>query len=77
MSRGAARALAALYFVAFAVAVTWPGVVPFNRVRPFVLGLPFVMVWTALWVLGSLFVLWWLDRVEARHRRGETDGGER
>ncbi len=77
MSRGTARALTALYHIAFAVAVTWPGVVPFNRAHPFVLGLPFNMTWTAFWVLGSLFVLWGLDRVEARHRRERSGGGAR
>jgi hypothetical protein len=66
-----ARTLTILYFIGYAVAVTWPGIVPFNRVRPTVLGLPFVMVWMALWIVGALFVLWGLDRVEARHRRGE------
>lgn len=68
MSLVAARTLAVLYFLAYAVAVTWPGIVPFNRVRPFIFGLPFVMAWVAMWIVGSLFVLWTLDRVEARHR---------
>ncbi|WP_101295700.1 hypothetical protein [Halegenticoccus soli] len=27
--------------------VVWPGVLPFNRVEPLVLGLPFVFFWTA------------------------------
>lgn len=68
MSLRTARALAVGYFLAMCVAVTWPGLVPFSRVRPFVFGLPFVMAWLAAWVAGSAIVLWLLDRVERRHR---------
>jgi hypothetical protein len=72
VSLRATRALAVLFFLAYAVAVTWPGVLPFNRIRPLVFGLPFVMVWIALWIVGGVLVLWWVDRVEARHRgRGD------
>jgi hypothetical protein len=53
------------------VAVTWPGALPFVRVRPFVLGLPFSFAWIALWILSSVFVLWGLDRVERRYRAGD------
>jgi hypothetical protein len=69
-----------LFFVLFAVAVTWPGMVPFNRVEPLILGLPFSMAWIALWVLLSFFVLLLLDRVESRRspsgerEREEVDG---
>ena len=71
MSLRATRTLAVLFFLAYAVAVTWPGVLPFNRIRPLILGLPFIMVWVALWIVGGILVLWWLDRVEARHRAQE------
>ena len=74
MSVGAVRVLATAYFVAYAVAVTWPGMLPFNRVRPTVLGLPFAMVWVALWIAGSGLVLWALDRSEERHRRAHPAG---
>ena len=45
MSLRTARTLTAIYFTAALVAVTWPGIVPFARIRPFVLGLPFSMAW--------------------------------
>jgi uncharacterized membrane protein YidH (DUF202 family) len=59
-----ARTLAAVFLVLFAVAVTWPGILPFNRVEPKILGLPFSMVWVALWVTLCALVLWFVDRVE-------------
>jgi len=68
MSLRTARALTAVYFTAMTVCVTWPGLVPFARIRPLVLGLPFSMGWIAGWVAGSVVVLFLLDRVEARHR---------
>jgi len=71
MSLRTARILTAAYHLAMAVAVTWPGMLPFARVRPLVLGLPFSFAWVAGWVLGSLFVLLALDRVEKRHRRDD------
>ncbi len=63
------RALAVAFFLAFAIVVTWPGYVAFNRIEPLVLGLPFSMAWVALWVLVSILVLYLLDRAEARRRR--------
>ena len=68
-----ARALTVVYFVLMLAAVTWPGLVPFARVRPLVLGLPFSMAWIAAWIAGSVVVLYLLDGVERRHRR--TGGG--
>lgn len=69
MSLRTARALTVAYFVLMAIAVTWPGLVPFSRVYPLVFGLPFGMAWIAAWVAGSAVVLYLLDRVEGRHRR--------
>ncbi len=64
-SSGRRRALlASLYFVAMAVAVTFPGVIPFNRIRPFVFGVPFVLVWYLAWVTGALLVFLALYRTE-------------
>ena len=64
-SSGRRRALlATLYFVAMAVAVTFPGVIPFNRIRPFVFGVPFVLVWYLAWVAGALLVFLALYRTE-------------
>ena len=68
MSLRAARALTAVYFVLMLVFVTWPGLVPFARVRPLVLGLPFSMAWIAAWIAGSVVVLQLLDGVERRYR---------
>ncbi len=42
--------------------------IPFNRIRPLVLGLPFSFFWVVMWVVGSLLVLFALDRVEKRER---------
>lgn len=66
MSVRAARILTAVYFTLFIVAVTWPGMLPFNRIRPLVLGLPFSLAWIVLWVVGGVFVLWTLHSVEGR-----------
>jgi hypothetical protein len=62
-----------LFFILFVVAVTWPGMLPFNRIEPLVLGLPFSMVWIALWVVLSFFALLLLDRAESRSRREGRD----
>lgn len=62
----ALRAATALYFLAMAVAVTYPGVVPFNHARPFVLGLPFSFAWPVAWVVGAGIVWYLLYRVEER-----------
>lgn len=54
------RTLVIAFFLAYAVAVTFPGVVPFNRIFPLVLGLPFVLAWYAGWVVlgGVVLVLY-------------------
>lgn len=70
-----ARLLVAGYFALMLVFVTWPGILPFARIRPLVLGLPFTFAWIALWVAGSVVVLWAVDRVEARHRGVEAPEG--
>lgn len=70
MSVRTARVLTVTYFVLFVVAVTWPGMVPFNRIRPLVFGLPFSMAWIALWIVGGVLVLWMLHAVEGK---GEGD----
>lgn len=61
---------ASIFFVLFVLAVTWPGMLPFNRTNPKVLGLPFSMFWIALWVFMSFLVLLLVDRVEGRSRGG-------
>lgn len=68
MSLRTARSLAGGYLVLALVFVTWPGLVPFARIRPFVLGMPFAMAWIAGWVGGCAVVFYLLDLVERRHR---------
>ena len=68
MRLGTARLLTGTYFVLMMVFVTWPGMVPFARIRPLVLGLPFSFFWITLWIAGSVLTLWGLDRVESRPR---------
>jgi hypothetical protein len=62
---------AAGFFLLFTVAVTWPGMIPFNRVEPMVLGLPFNMVWIALWVVLSFVVLVLVDRLHEGSRKSD------
>lgn len=69
MSVRYARTLAFVFLAAYAVAVTWPGMVPFNRIRPLILGLPFSMVWIAIWIVAGCLVLWMLHSVETAHRK--------
>ena len=72
MSLKTARVLTTIYFIPMALAVTWPGLVLFARIEPFILGLPFSLAWISAWIAGSVVVLYLLDRVEKRYR----DGGE-
>jgi hypothetical protein len=65
------RVFATIFFILFVLAVTWPGMIPFNRIEPLVFGLPFSMFWPACWVFGSFLVLVLVDRVEDRARREE------
>lgn len=69
-SRG--RVLLALFFALYLLALGWPGVLPFNRVEPFVLGLPFVFFWVTLWVVMGGVALWLLYRHE--HGRPRSAG---
>ena len=73
MSLRVARWSTGAFFLLFVLAVTWPGMLPFNQVRPLVLGLPFSMFWIALWVFLSFLVLLFLDRVEETERRAGRD----
>ena len=73
MSLRTARTLTAVYFFAMLIAVTWPGLIPFSRIWPLVLGLPFSMAWIAIWIAGSVLVIYLLDQVEKQHReRGDA-----
>jgi len=51
------------YFTAMAIALTFPGITPFNTIRPLVFGVPFVFAWYLCWILGALLVfvlLYWV-----------------
>ena len=63
---------AGLFFILFVLAVTWPGMMPFNRIDPMILGLPFSMFWIALWVFLSFLVLLGVHQSE-RRESGEED----
>jgi len=65
--------LAALYYVAMIFFVTYPGYVPFDRIRPFVLGMPFSMFWQVMWICGAIFVLAGVYFWE-KGRRADTQG---
>jgi hypothetical protein len=69
MSLSVVRRVAIAFFILFAIAVVYPGVAPLRGPRPFILGLPLAMVWTAGWVAASFFVLLWLDRAYGRAQR--------
>jgi 1-acyl-sn-glycerol-3-phosphate acyltransferase len=69
MSVRAARIVTLVYFILYAVVLTYPGTIPFNRFRPQIFGLPFSFFWVALWVAGGAVVLYGLHRVETRNRK--------
>lgn len=71
MTLRTARLLTGAYLILMAIAVTWPGAVPFARIRPMVFGLPFSFFWPAAWIAMAVPVLYGLDLVERRHRDGE------
>ena len=60
------RTAFAAFLLSNAVAVTCPGVVPFNRIRPFVLGLPFIFFWVVLLIILALIMLVVTDLIESR-----------
>lgn len=73
MSVRAARVLYVVFFSLFAILLMWPGVQPFNRIEPLVLGLPFSFFWVVLWVALSFFVFLIVHRVEMRDIDGAED----
>ncbi|MGI9625223.1 MAG: hypothetical protein ACR2QM_00190 [Longimicrobiales bacterium] len=66
-----------VYHILFAFAVTWPGQALVNDPFPLILHLPRQIVWAAAWIIGSIFVLWRLDRAEAplRTKNRPVEGG--
>ena len=71
------RRVAFAFFAAYAVLVTYPGVLPFRGPRPFILGMPLPMVWVASWVIGGGIVLWLLDRAHVEGGGPATADGDR
>jgi hypothetical protein len=65
MKRAITRA-AIVYFVAMTVALTFPGIQPFNTIRPLVFGVPFVFMWYIFWILGALVVFLVVHRVYSK-----------
>jgi hypothetical protein len=45
------------------------GLVFANRVRPMVLGLPFLFFWIATWVVATSLIMWVLLRLDRAHER--------
>jgi hypothetical protein len=68
LARGIAFAVLGLY----TIFLTWPGLTPFNRIEPFVFGLPFIMFWIVLWVLLAGGALALLNAVETRAERTDV-----
>jgi hypothetical protein len=66
MSVAAARRLVFGVLAMYVVMLTWPGVVPFNRIEPRVLGLPFIMIWISAWVVLTGVALALLHAAETR-----------
>ena len=59
--------------------VTWPGALPFRGAEPFILGLPFSMVWAVLWILLggiALCVLYWAEGREPSDPGDKEPGRE-
>ena len=67
LSIRAIRWLTFLYVVAFLLAMTWPGFLIFNHVKPLVLGLPFNLFCIALFIIVGMGVLFLLYHAEDRH----------
>ncbi len=48
--------IAMVYFTAMAIAITFPGIRPFNTIQPLIFGLPFVFAWVLSWVVGAVVI---------------------
>jgi hypothetical protein len=66
MSVRTLQRIAVGYIVVGAIALTWPGVLPFSRSLPRVLGLPFNLFWVAAWAVLGFVVLVALERAVTR-----------
>lgn len=48
------------------------GILFANRVRPLVLGLPFLFAWIAAWAVATSAVLWWILHLDRARERDEA-----
>ncbi len=55
-----------VFLVVDVLLVTWPGLLLFNRTRPFMLGLPFVMAWLTLMLILTGVALLVMEVAERR-----------
>ncbi len=69
MTHRIAVRLAVACFALYALAVHWPGVLPFAGSRPFVLGLPFSFFWIVLWIVLGGLALALVELTRAREER--------
>jgi hypothetical protein len=70
LERRRLRRLVVLFFLAYALAATWPVALLVAEGGPLVLGLPRPMAWTILWILLGFAALLLLYYCESR---GEQD----
>lgn len=66
MSRRGISRLAIVYFAAMTIATTFPGIQPVNRIRPLILGVPFVFTWYLIWIVGAVTMFFFLHRVYSK-----------
>ncbi|HEX5973292.1 MAG TPA: DUF3311 domain-containing protein [Gemmatimonadaceae bacterium] len=66
------------HWLGFLPTVGMLGGIPFaNRVRPLVLGIPFLFFWIAAWVVATSLVMWLILRLDRAHeRRAPAGAGE-
>jgi hypothetical protein len=58
-----------LFFLIYILAVTYPGMEPFNRIEPLIGGLPLSFFWVILWVLLGWLALALRYRADRKGRR--------
>ena len=63
--RRASVVIAVVYFTVMTLLLTLPLIGPFNTIRPFIFGVPFVLAWFVTWCLGSIAVFYLLHRSHA------------
>jgi hypothetical protein len=67
---GSRAGLRAHHLLGFLPTVGMLGGIPFaNRVRPLVLGIPFLFFWIAAWVVATSLVMWVILRLDRAYER--------